>query len=129
MWVLFAFISAALLGVYDIFKKISLDKNAVIPVLFLNVVFCCLIFLPLLIISFVAPEWIAIFLVAADFFYYFALSYGSAMISIVSLVRRSSVVVSFSLGALYFKERNLKSKAIDLFLVLVGMLLIFIGSR
>jgi hypothetical protein len=38
------------------------------------------------------------------------------MISIVSLVRRSSVVVSFSLGALYFKERNLKAKAIDLLL-------------
>ena len=59
MWVLFAFVSAALLGVYDVFKKISLNKNAVIPVLFLNVVFCCVIFLPLLIISFVAPEWIA----------------------------------------------------------------------
>lgn len=298
MWILFAFLSAALLGVYDVFKKISLDKNAVIPVLFLNVVFCCIIFLPLLIISFVAPDWIAntlfempaisvkqhallilkaaivlsswisayfalkhlpitiaspikatqpiltlvgallifgerlnvyqwlgvliaimsflllsrsgkkegidfkhnrwillmvvsivmgsvsglydkyimtqidrmnvqvwynyyqlaimgvilvafwfpkrkkttpfhwnsaipmiaLFLVAADFFYYFALSDNSSMISIVSLVRRSSVVVSFSMGALYFKERNLKSKAIDLFLVLIGMLLIFMGS-
>ena len=60
---------------------------------------------------------IAVFLVAADYFYYFALSDDSAMISIVSLVRRSSVVVSFSLGALYFKERNLKAKAIDLLLV------------
>ena len=298
MWILFAFLSAALLGVYDVFKKNSLDKNAVIPVLFLNVVFCCIIFLPLLIISFVAPDWIAntlfempaisvkqhallilkaaivlsswisayfalkhlpitiaspikatqpiltlvgallifgerlnvyqwlgvliaimsflllsrsgkkegidfkhnrwillmvvsivmgsvsglydkyimtqidrmnvqvwynyyqlaimgvilvafwfpkrkkttpfhwnsaipmiaLFLVAADFFYYFALSDNSSMISIVSLVRRSSVVVSFSMGALYFKERNLKSKAIDLFLVLIGMLLIFMGS-
>lgn len=299
MWILFAFLSAALLGVYDVFKKISLSDNAVIPVLFLNVVFCCAIFLPLMVLSFAAPEltagtifhmppltlrqhallllkaaivlsswmtayyalkhlpitiaspikatqpiltlvgalvvfgerlnlyqwigvaiaivsffmlsqsskreginfahnrwvwlmvcsivmgtvsglydkWImthidrmntqvwynyyqllimcvvllavwypkrrqttpfrwswaipliSVFLTAADFFYYFALADGASMIAIVSLVRRSSVVVSFTLGALYFKERNLRAKAIDLLLVLLGMLFIFWGSR
>lgn len=36
MWLLLAFLSAALLGFYDSFKKKSLDANAVIPVLFLN---------------------------------------------------------------------------------------------
>lgn len=299
MWVLFAFLSAALLGVYDVFKKVSLVGNAVIPVLFLNVVFCCLIFAPLLAISFACPEltantvfymppltwhqhallllkaaivlsswmtayyalkhlpitiaspikatqpiltlvgalvvfgerlnlyqWIgvavavvsffmlsqsskregirfahnrwvwlmvasivmgtvsglydkwlmtqvdrmntqvwyniyqlpimtvallavwlpqrrhttpfrwswaipliSVFLTAADFFYYFALADGAAMIAIVSLVRRSNVAVSFTLGALYFKERNLRAKAIDLLMVLLGMLFIFAGSR
>lgn len=299
MWILFAFLSAALLGVYDVFKKISLSNNAVIPVLFLNVVFCCIIFLPLMVLSFAAPEltagtifhmppltlrqhallllkaaivlsswmtayyalkhlpitiaspikatqpiltlvgalvvfgerlnlyqwigvaiaimsffmlsqsskregvnfahnrwvwlmvcsivmgtvsglydkWImthidrmntqvwynyyqllimcvvllavwypkrrqttpfrwswaipliSVFLTAADFFYYFALADGTSMIAIVSLVRRSSVAVSFTLGALYFKERNLRAKAIDLLLVLLGMLFIFLGSR
>ena len=274
MWILFAFLSAALLGVYDVFKKISLSDNAVIPVLFLNVVFCCAIFLPLMVLSFAAPEltagtifhmppltlrqhallllkaaivlsswmtafrsvvfgerlnlyqwigvaiaivsffmlsqsskregvnfahnrwvwlmvcsivmgtvsglydkWImthidrmntqvwynyyqllimcvvllavwypkrrqttpfrwswaipliSVFLTAADFFYYFALADGASMIAIVSLVRRSSVAVSFTLGALYFKERNLRAKAIDLLLVLLGMLFIFLGSR
>ena len=299
MWILFAFLSAALLGVYDVFKKISLSDNAVIPVLFLNVVFCCIIFLPLMVLSFAAPEltagtifhmppltlrqhallllkaaivlsswmtayyalkhlpitiaspikatqpiltlvgalvvfgerlnlyqwigvaiaivsffmlsqsskregvnfahnrwvwlmvcsivmgtvsglydkWImtqidrmntqvwynyyqllimcvvllavwypkrrkttpfrwswaipliSVFLTAADFFYYFALADGASMIAIVSLVRRSSVAVSFTLGALYFKERNLRAKAIDLLLVLLGMLFIFLGSR
>ena len=29
-----------LLGVYDVFKKVSLKDNAVIPVLLLNTVFC-----------------------------------------------------------------------------------------
>ena len=53
----------------------------------------------------------------------------ASMIAIVSLVRRSSVAVSFTLGALYFKERNLRAKAIDLLLVLLGMLFIFLGSR
>ena len=299
MWILFAFLSAALLGVYDVFKKISLSDNAVIPVLFLNVVFCCAIFLPLMVLSFAAPaltagtifhmppltlrqhallllkativlsswmtayyalkhlpitiaspikatqpiltlvgalvvfgerlnlyQWIgvaiaivsffmlsqsskregvnfahnrwvwlmvcsivmgtvsglydkwimthidrmntqvwynyyqllimcvvllavwypkrrqttpfrwswaipliSVFLTAADFFYYFALADGASMIAIVSLVRRSSVAVSFTLGALYFKERNLRAKAIDLLLVLLGMLFIFLGSR
>lgn len=299
MWVFYAFLSAALLGVYDVFKKISLDGNAVIPVLFLNVAFCCVLFAPLLAVSLAAPEltegtvfhmppltprqhallllkavivlsswttayyalkhlpitvaspikatqpiltllgamlvfgerlnpcqwigvavavvsffmlsqsskregirfahnrwvwlmvasivmgtvsglydkwlmtqvdrmntqvwynfyqlpimavallavwlpqrrhttpfrwswaipFISVFLTAADFFYYFALADGAAMIAIVSLVRRSSVAVSFTLGALYFKERNLRAKAIDLLMVLLGMLFIFAGSR
>ena len=46
MWWLLAFGSAALLGGYDSFKKISLKDNAVIPVLFLNTVFCALVFSP-----------------------------------------------------------------------------------
>ncbi|MFR8082937.1 MAG: EamA family transporter, partial [Odoribacter splanchnicus] len=36
MWLLLAFVSATLLGLYDVVKKISLERNAVIPVLFLN---------------------------------------------------------------------------------------------
>ena len=51
------------------------------------------------------------------------------MISVVSLVRRSSVIVSFLCGAIIFKERNLKAKALDLAFIIVGMLFIWIGSR
>ena len=51
MWLFLAFMSAALLGFYDSFKKKALQGNAVIPVLFLNTVFCSLIFLPLIILS------------------------------------------------------------------------------
>ena len=43
MWLILAFTSAALLGFYDVFKKKSLRGNAVIPVLFLNTLFCSLI--------------------------------------------------------------------------------------
>ena len=46
MWLLFAFLSAVLLGFYDVFKKHSLKENAVLPVLFLNTLFSSLIFLP-----------------------------------------------------------------------------------
>ena len=51
MWLTLAFLSAALLGFYDSFKKKALLQNAIIPVLFLNTVFCSLIFLPLIILS------------------------------------------------------------------------------
>ncbi len=78
-------------------------------------------------------EWtivgISLFLCAADFVYFYALSYEDSMISIVSMVRRGSVVVSFLFGALFFHEKNLKSKAVDLILVLIGMFFLYLGSR
>lgn len=71
---------------------------------------------------------ISLFLCAADFVYFYALSLDGAMISIVSMVRRGSVVVSFLFGAIVFRERNLRSKAVDLLLVLLGMLFLYWGS-
>lgn len=72
---------------------------------------------------------ISIFLSAADFVYFYALSEKDSMISIISMIRRSSVVVSFLFGAVLFREKNLKSKAIDLILVLIGMIFLYIGSK
>ena len=73
--------------------------------------------------------FISLFLSAADFVYFYALSLPGAMISIVSMVRRGSVVVSFCCGAAVFKERNLRSKAIDMLLVLLGMIFLYIGTH
>ena len=50
------------------------------------------------------------------------------MIAVVSMIRRSSVIVTFLCGAFIFGERNLRSKAIDLLLIIVGMVLLTIGS-
>ena len=72
---------------------------------------------------------ISLFLCAADFAYFYALSLPGSMVSIVSMVRRGSVVVSFLFGAWVFREKNLRSKAIDLILVLIGMLFLYLGSR
>ena len=273
MWLFLAFLSAALLGFYDVFKKQSLKDNAVLPVLFLNTVFSSLVFLPFILVSYFAPEalqgtiffvpdagweahrlillksfivlsswilgyfgmkhlpitivgpinatrpvmvligamllfgerlnlyqWIGVllailsffllsrsgkkegidfkhdrwiyfivlaavlgavsglydkylmtqlnpmlvqscfrwkwtivcislFLSAADFAYFYSLSLEDSMVSIVSMVRRSSVVVSFLFGALVFREKNLKSKVIDLILVLIGMFFLYLGSN
>lgn len=72
---------------------------------------------------------ISVFLSIADFVYFYALSLPGAMISIVSMVRRGSVVVSFLCGAVVFHEKNLKAKFIDMLLVLLGMLFLYLGSR
>jgi drug/metabolite transporter (DMT)-like permease len=72
---------------------------------------------------------VSIFLSTADFMYFYSLSLPDAMISIVSMVRRGSVVVSFFFGAIFFHEKNLKAKAFDLALVLLGMLCLYIGSN
>lgn len=72
---------------------------------------------------------ISVFLSAADFVYFYALSFPDAMISIVSMVRRGSVIVSFLFGAMMLHEKNLKSKMVDLLLVLLGMVFLYIGSK
>ena len=254
MWLILAFMSAAMLGCYDSFKKQALKSNAVIPVLFFNTLFSSLIFLPCIVLStttdflqgtifqtasggwemhkyivfkalIVLSSWIlgyfgmkhlpltidfkhdrwiymivgsailgaisglydkylmapvesggvgldrmmvqswyniyqcgmmalmlwllwwpkheqttpfhwswsilgvSIFLSTADFMYFYSLSLPDAMISIVSMIRRGSVIVSFFFGALFFQEKNLKAKAFDLALVLLGMLFLYIGSK
>jgi uncharacterized membrane protein len=73
--------------------------------------------------------FISIFLSAADFVYFYALSLPGAMISIVSMIRRGSVIVSFLFGAAIFHEKNLKAKFVDLLLVLLGMLFLYFGTK
>lgn len=72
---------------------------------------------------------ISIFLCAADFVYFYALSLPNALVSVVSMVRRGSVIVSFMCGAFLFHEKNLKSKALDLLLVIIGMIFLWIGGH
>lgn len=49
MWIVLAIVSGLCLGFYDIFKKISVDGNNVLVVLFLNTVFSVLLMSPVLI--------------------------------------------------------------------------------
>lgn len=72
---------------------------------------------------------IAIFITGADFLYFYSLSRPGALLSVISLTRRSSVIITFIGGALIFKEMNIKSKAIDLGIMLLGMVLIVLGSQ
>ena len=72
---------------------------------------------------------ISILLTTADMAYLYSLRDSTAMIAVVSMIRRSSVLVSFGCGAMLFGERNLRAKALDLALILVGMIFLYIGSR
>lgn len=71
---------------------------------------------------------IAIFITGADALYFFALKQEGALLSIISLIRRCSVVVTFVLGAIVFKENKIKEKSIDLAILLAAMGLLLYGS-
>ncbi len=71
---------------------------------------------------------ISIFLSVADFAYFYALSLPGSMVSVVSMIRRGSVIVSFLFGAIIFHEKNIKHKLADLVLVLLSMLCLYLGS-
>ncbi|MCD8184987.1 MAG: DMT family transporter [Rikenellaceae bacterium] len=55
MWITFAVLSALLLGGYEVAKKMALENNAVLPVLFLNIALSVLIFLPFSFLSAFTP--------------------------------------------------------------------------
>ena len=65
----------------------------------------------------------------ADFMYFYALSMPDSLIGIVSVLRRSSVIIAFTLGAIFFKESNIKRKAIALVGILCASIILIIGSR
>jgi bacterial/archaeal transporter family protein len=72
---------------------------------------------------------IGVLLVAADFVYFYALTWPEALIGLLSPIRRSSVAVSFIFGGLLFKDKNLGSKGFILLGILAGILLIYLVSE
>lgn len=72
---------------------------------------------------------IPIFLTIADFLYFFALTDTDSLISVISMIRRGSVLVSFFAGAILFQEKNLRSKSMDLALVFLSLIILWFGSR
>lgn len=133
-----AAVTGAASGLYDKYIMTRLDPAFVqswynLSQLGMMAVVTALLWLPRRAASPFRWSWaiplISVFLSAADFAYFCALREPDAMISVVSMVRRGSVVVSFLCGALLFGERNLRAKAVDLGFVLLGMLFLWLGSR
>jgi len=83
--------------------------------------------------SFTRFQWrwsvalIGLLLIAADFVYFHAVKDPEALIVILSLLRRSSVVVSFAVGAAIFGDVNRRGKAWALGGVLLGVILILLS--
>ena len=142
-WVVFVALAAlfgAVSALYDKFLMRSLQ-----PVLvqsWFNLYQCLLMALLLGVLNALSPaqrakklswRWsipmISIFLGAADFCYFTALAQEGALIAVVSMIRRGSVVVAFLFGALLLHEKNLKHKAVDLALILIGLFFLYLGSK
>ncbi|GBU08455.1 hypothetical protein AwDysgo_17860 [Bacteroidales bacterium] len=141
-WIFFLIISVitgAMSGLYDKYLMKRLDVMTVQA--WYNIYQLVIMFFVLMLVWYpsrkktTAFEWrwaivfISIFISMADFVYFYALTFSDSMISIVSMIRRSNVILTFIAGALIYREKNLKTKAFDLFLVLLGMFLLYLGSR
>lgn len=70
---------------------------------------------------------VGVLLVAADQLYFRALAQEDALVSVVALARRGSVLVSFTLGGWLFREQLLKQKSWALAVILVGLLILLGG--
>ncbi len=71
---------------------------------------------------------ISVFLTVADLAYFYALSLQGAMVAVVSMIRRGSVIVSFVYGVVVLHEKNVVRKSIDLAILLVGLVFLVLGS-
>lgn len=138
-----AVILGAASGLYDKFlmspERLGLDRNQVLAwyTLYQSALMALItVFMWLPVRRSTTPfrwRWsiplISIFLCGADFLYMQALSQPDALIAVVSMIRRGSVLVSFAIGAFILKEKNLRAKALDLVLLMASMVLLYLGSR
>ena len=139
-WVIFIFLATIIGTISSLYDKyLIIEMNRIMLQAWFTV-YMVAILLPVLFIFWYPKrknhpfKWryqiifIGISLTLADFAYFYALSFEDALISILSLLRRSSVIISFSAGAVIFKEVNIKQKSFVLVGILVGVILIILGS-
>ena len=72
---------------------------------------------------------ISVLLLVADYAYFTAVSDPDALISVVSPLRRTSVIVAFAFGILSLKEKNWRAKAPCIGVILLGVYLISVALR
>lgn len=63
-------------------------------------------------------------LIVADWFYFVALADPEAMVSVVSVLRRCSVVIALAFGAKALDESNFRAKAACVAVILIGVLML-----
>lgn len=97
MWVVLALFSAILLGIYEVFKKLGVNGNAVLPVLFLSTITSSIIFFPPVIGSLIVP----------DFFISISLFVPSLTFNEHLLILLKSAIVVSSWIFAFFAVKNL----------------------
>ena len=73
--------------------------------------------------------FVGVALAFADWLYFHGLAIPDVPISVGSLMRRFSVVITFCLGAAFFRERNLRRKALALSLIVIGVAVLCLARR
>jgi transporter family protein len=71
---------------------------------------------------------IAVCLLIADILYFTAIACDDAMVSVISPVRRTSVIIPFAFGILVLAEKNWKPKLLSILLMLIGVVLVGVNS-
>ena len=72
---------------------------------------------------------VGVLLAASDACYFNAISAPDAQISVLSMIRRSSVVLTFFLGGAVFHETNMMRKAVALAAILVGVVVLCLHGQ
>ena len=70
---------------------------------------------------------VAVLITGADALYFFALKQPGAMLSVISVIRRAAVIVTFLCGVIFFKEGNVRAKGLNMLLMAAGVVLLVIG--
>lgn len=142
-WVAFVALAAlfgAVSALYD--KYLMRSVEPIVVQSWFNLYQCLLMGLIIVVMNAVNPaqrsrkfswRWsiplISLFLGMADFCYFSSLAQEGALIAVVSMIRRGSVVVSFAFGAFILHEKNIKSKVADLVLIIIGLFFLYLGSK
>lgn len=141
VWILLIILSTltgSVSGLYDKYLSLRYDRMAIQA--WFSIFMAITLLIPLLLLWYPKRKktssfkwrWsiplIGVFLSVADFFYFYSLSDQDALISMISVLRRFSVVISFTIGAMVFQEKNIRSKAYLLAGIMLGIVLIIFGS-
>ena len=140
-WVLFIFLATIIGTVSSLYDKYLIAHYDRMAVQAWFSIYMIIVLLPVQAIlwfpgkrKFTPFQWrwtiplIGICLTVADFAYFYALTWEDSLIAILSVLRRGSVIISFTFGALIFREVNIRHKALILLGILVGIIIIIIGS-
>jgi transporter family protein len=90
----------------------------------------CLIYAVAAAVSHKGFEWrwsmptTGILLAVSDACYFNAIAVPDAQISILSLIRRSSIVITFFIGGAIFRESDIRRKAFALAAIILGVVLL-----
>lgn len=71
---------------------------------------------------------ITVLITISDALYFYAVKQPDALLSVISMIRRSSVLITFIFGAFLFKESYVRAKAVDILILLAGIALLLFGS-